>query len=126
MSLTIIFNGPSAAQVIAPASIGSAEAFGTPVIVPGGVTVSPSSITSSESFGTATIIPGPVTIFPSSITTGETFGQARMMWRQIIAPDGYPTAEVFGTPFVYQQVPIVNRPMYYISRRGGSVRRYTR
>lgn len=126
MSLTIIFNGPSTAQVVSPSSISSSEAFGTAVIIPGSVTVSPTSILSNEAFGTATITPGAVTIFPVGIDSGEAFGQARMMWRQIIAPDGLVTLERIGTPFVSQSFPLVNRPTYYIARTGRSVRRYTR
>lgn len=126
MTLTVIFNGPSAAQVVSPSGVASAESFGAHVIVPGAVTVTPTSIPSSEIFGTATITPGPVTIFPVSIDSSESFGQVRMRWRQIIAPDGLVTAERIGTPFISQSFPIVNRPMYYIARTSRSVRRYTR
>lgn len=149
MSLTIIFNGPAAPPVnqnldavgigtgeafgtalitswIAPASISSAESFGAAVVVPGAVNITVTGIGTFESFGTATLTPGAVTIAPTAIGTAEAFGRPVMMWRQLVEPSGYPTAEVFGTPFVSQQVPIVDRPMYYIARRGRSVRRYTR
>lgn len=61
-------------QTVAPTSIASAEAFGTPTIQPGEVVISPTAIATAEAFGTPTVTPGAVTISPTSIASAEAFG----------------------------------------------------
>ena len=46
---------PTSFPILIPSSIGSAEAFGTPVITCGPVEVAPAAIASSEAFGTPKI-----------------------------------------------------------------------
>jgi hypothetical protein len=125
VSLTILYNQPGQV-VILPTSIGTSESFGVHTVIPGAVTLFPSAIASSQAFGVATIVPGPVTINPSSISSGEAFGQANMIWPQSILPSSIVSQEAWGTPFMGQFFPPIGRPLYYIARRGRSVRRYTR
>jgi len=42
-------------QTVSLTGIASAEALGTPTIVPGGVTITPGSISSAEALGTARV-----------------------------------------------------------------------
>ena len=84
----------SAALVISPSSIASAEAFGTArvnqkLVIP--------SIASAEAFGTATVTAG-LFIYPGGITSSEAFGSA-VIAGPIIAT-GIPSAEAFGTPTI--------------------------
>lgn len=86
-------------QTLSPASIATAEAFGTVVETPGRVTLSPASIASAEAFGTPMETPGRVTLSPVSIASLEAFGlPASMAGAVILRPASIGTAEVFGTP----------------------------
>ncbi|HUU63138.1 MAG TPA: hypothetical protein VMX96_04365 [Dehalococcoidia bacterium] len=87
-------------QTIAPTSIASAEAFGTPTVAPGPVTVSPPSIASGEAFGTPTVALVPLHVFPSSIPSAESFGKPNLKYDQVIAPPSIASAEAFGVPTV--------------------------
>lgn len=96
-SPTFAFGGVT----ISPASIASAEAFGTPTIVVGNVTISPASIASEETFGVPTIVVGDVTITPASITSEETFGVPTIVPGAVtISVAGITSAEAFGTPSI--------------------------
>jgi hypothetical protein len=80
-------------------SITSAEAFGTPVSQPGRVTRSPASIASAESFGTPFMLPGAVILNPAAITSAESFGTPASQPGSVTrSPSSIPTAESFGTP----------------------------
>lgn len=86
-------------QTLSPASIATAEAFGTVVETPGRVTLSPASITSTEAFATPVETPGRVTLSPASIASLEAFGlPASMAGAVILHPAPIGTAEAFGTP----------------------------
>jgi hypothetical protein len=85
-------------QTLSPASIASAESFGTPTETPGRVTITLTSITSAEAFGTPASQPGSVTRSPASIATAEAFGTPfDLPGAVILNPASIPTAEAFGT-----------------------------
>jgi hypothetical protein len=84
------------APVIAPAGIGSGEAFGAAQVVPGAISVNPSGILSGEAFGasqtTATAFLG-----PAGIASGESFGLASVAAGSlIVAPAGITSSEALG------------------------------
>ena len=87
------------AVTVAPSGIASAEAFGTPTISIGAITLSPTGIASAEAFGTPAITTGAVTITPTGISSAEAFGTATLSVGAVtIAPSGIASDEAFGTP----------------------------
>ena len=93
-------------QIISVPSIASAEAFGTPTIVPGEVTISVPSIASAEAFGTAELVhevAGPQTITMPSIGSGEAFGVPTIIPGEVvITVPSISSAEAFSTPVLAQ------------------------
>jgi len=96
--LVITYHVP--VQTLEPSSIASAEAFGSPTVAPGPVSVSPSSVASGEAFGTPTVANVPLRLFPTSITSSEAFGTPDLKYNQIVSPSSIASAEAFGTPTV--------------------------
>jgi hypothetical protein len=106
ITMSLVVQQPSA-QTLAPSSINSAEAFGTPsVTLTGGVqTLSPTGIASAEAFGVPTVTqplaPGPFpgpdlypgpNIYPSEVPPAAE--------PQTILPATIASAEAFGAPIV--------------------------
>lgn len=89
-----------AAWLIMPASLPSAEAFGTPEVRNYGL--APASITSAEAFGAATVTVGPVDVGPSGIPSAEVFGTLTI--HQLVEPLGIPSVEAFGTPTIHRAI----------------------
>lgn len=86
---------------IAVDGIDSEEAFGEPTIILGSSFITPESIPSAEAFGTPTIVPGGVTVSVDGIPSAEAFGQPAFVTGDVvIAPIGIPSAEAFGTPTI--------------------------
>lgn len=84
-------------QTLSPASIASAESFGTPTETPGRVTITLTSITSAEAFGTPQSQPGRVTRSPASIASAEAFGTPfDLPGAVILSPASIPSAQAFG------------------------------
>lgn len=88
--------------IITPTSITSSQAFGTPTVTPGAVTVHPSSASSSQAFGTSTVTPGAVTVSPSSITTAQGVGSPIVVdeWNRIMLVTSVTSNQAFGTQVV--------------------------
>lgn len=81
--------------------IASAEAFDTPTVSPGAVTVSPSSVSSTEAFGTATVSPGAVTVSPTSIASAEALGTPTITTGAVtVSPSSIASAEAHGSPVI--------------------------
>lgn len=84
--------------------IASTEAFGSPTLTTGPVTVSPSGIASAEAFGTATVTAGGTVVSPSGIASAEAFGTATVTVGgpagQTVSPTGIASAGAFGTATV--------------------------
>lgn len=79
--------------------IASAEAFGTPTLQPGAVTLAVAGIASQEAIGAPQLAPGPVTLTPASIASEEALGTPQVTADTVILePLGIPSAEAFGTP----------------------------
>lgn len=87
----------TASQLLQPAGIGSAEAFGALTVVPGAVNVLPTAIASLESFGTAKLN---LKIAPSAIVSAEAFGTPIVISSLTIYPSAIPSAEAFGSPVI--------------------------
>jgi hypothetical protein len=85
------------AVTLSPGGIASAEAFGTPALS-ARITVSPSGVASAEAFGNPTLTPGAVTVSPSGIASAEAFGTPALAASITISPSGVASAEAFGTP----------------------------
>lgn len=83
---------------ITPSGIPSAEAFGTPGISGGAVTLQPAGIPSAEALGSPAISTGQVLISPAGIPSGEGFGSPDITSIAYIEPTGIPSGELFGTP----------------------------
>ena len=81
---------------ITPTGIASGEAFGTPSLTLGTVTLLPSGITSEEAVGSPTLI-NQITIAPLGIESLEAFGNSviEMLLQNILA-SGTPSGEAFG------------------------------
>jgi len=94
LTVSVIAAAGSSPQSLAPASIASAEAFGSARL---GLAIGPSSIASLEAFGGLVITtPQPQAITPASIASGEAFSLARL--GLFVGPHGIPSEEAFGSP----------------------------
>jgi hypothetical protein len=82
---------------IVPTAIPSAESFGTPTLLAGGVVVSPSSISTAEAVGSHTL-KATANILPSAIQSVEAVGIPTFIATSNIIPTAIPSAETFGTP----------------------------
>lgn len=82
---------------IAPSSVTSAEAAGSPTLVQaaGALTVSPSATTSTEVFGTLSLLRGSVAVVVSAIISTEVIGNTGVIWN--LFPTGIDTSEVLGS-----------------------------
>lgn len=81
-------------QTIAPTSIASAEAWGTPQLTVG-LAVSPAGIPSAEAWGSPAVAAGPVTVAPTSIASAEAWGAPQL--QHVITMTGIASAEAFGS-----------------------------
>ena len=81
-------------QTVAPTSIASAEAWGTPQLTVG-LAVSPAGIPSAEAWGAPTVAAGPVTVAPTGIASAEVWGTPQL--QHVITMTGIASAEAFGT-----------------------------
>jgi hypothetical protein len=84
--------------IIQPESIPSAEALGSPAIIPGTIKIQPSGIASAEALGepTTTSI---VIIIPQGISSGEALGIPQVLPGLVtIRPEGIASLEAFGIP----------------------------
>jgi hypothetical protein len=96
----VTYEADTAQSISGAGAIASAEAFGTPTVTPGAVTVHPSGIASAEAFGTPTIIHAAL-LAPSGIASAEAFGTPTVtLGAVILGPSGIASAEAFGTPTV--------------------------
>jgi hypothetical protein len=87
-------------SVISPSGIPSEEAFGTPSLNLGVVTLLPTSIASEEAVGVPTVI-NQLTLSPLGIESLEAFGNSVIqMLLQDILPLGTPSQEAFGSILV--------------------------
>jgi uncharacterized Zn-binding protein involved in type VI secretion len=82
---------------MAPSSIASGEAFGTPTLSTT-LTSSPTAIGSAEAFGTPEIPAGAVTLSPAGIGSGEALGEPAVSAVLATAPEGIGTAGALGDP----------------------------
>ncbi len=120
----VTFEAAGATQNVAPPSIGSAEAWGTPTVQVGVATVTPTAIPTAESWGTptltslATVAPsgigsgeswgtpvvtaGAAAVIPPSIPSGESWGNPTIfnVGQEFVAPGSIPSGEAWGTPMV--------------------------
>lgn len=87
-------------STIAPTSITSEEAFGTPTITAVGYIV-PTGIPSAESFGSPTITSS-ATVVVTGIPSEEAFGTPSIFVVGFIQPEGISSEEAFGTPLIVQ------------------------
>lgn len=88
---------PGAVSVVA-SGIATAEAFGSHTLTQGGVSVICSGIVSDEAFGTATVVPGAVSIICSGVASLEAFGDAIVSaGGSIVTASGIASAEAFGS-----------------------------
>jgi len=90
--------------VLTPTGIASGEAFGSPTLTPGAVTVTATGIASVEAFGTATVQTGAVTVTATAIGSGEAFGTPSVSQgagsAQSLSATGIASGEAFGSPEV--------------------------
>jgi hypothetical protein len=93
---------PYVAQLIAPSGIPSSEVFGTPAIVPGGVSLVPSGITSAEGIGTPLVSLGDVAVIaPEGIPSASWVGTPLITPGEVsVSPSSIPTVEAVGHPVV--------------------------
>lgn len=86
------------ARPIGTMSLGDSTAQATPAAAPTGNVLSPAGIASAEAFGAATVTlgPPPQTVSPPGIASAEAFGTAIVV--RIITPPGIATFEAFGFP----------------------------
>lgn len=96
-----VFGSPTLSLYLVLSGIASAETFGTIVVTPGTVTILPTTITSAEAFGTPTISVGAIIVQPVTITSAEAFGTpVVVVGAVIVSPDTITSAEAFGTPTI--------------------------
>lgn len=88
-------------------SIASAEALGTPTLAAGGVSVTASGIPSAEALGSPTLA---LTVAPSGIGSGEAFGTAIVNVGPTLSMSGVPSAEAFGALTVVAGPIVVTDP----------------
>jgi hypothetical protein len=101
-------NTVSGGIVIAPASIASAESFGTPTITTGVVLIDPVAIPTQENVGTPTISSGVTIISPPAIASQESVGEPIVTPQGVvIQPVVIATEESVGAPTLVTGVVIV-------------------
>lgn len=102
MNLTVFLTG-----------LGSGEAFGSPVVAPGPVSIRPSGLPSGEAVGNPTVAltQGGATIAVAPIYTGEAFGTPAVRVKQTILPAGIRSAATVSTPTVKHQVFFATAPV---------------
>ena len=84
-------------------NIASLEAFGSPTVIPGAVTILPLSIDSGEALGVPQVAPGQVAIQVVSIASKEVFGAPIVLpGTATILPESIDSLEAFGIPGVYR------------------------
>lgn len=84
---------------VSPASIVTAEAFGSLTVAPGAVSIVPSAIGSGEAIGDLSLLPGAVTITPSGVATGEALGSPDVSTGGVfVQPSGIASGETHGSP----------------------------
>jgi hypothetical protein len=90
--------------ILSPSGIASAEAFGTPDVLPGAVILSPGGIASAEAFGTPVVTVAATTaIMPDGIASAEAFGTPAIVTGAVsVTPTGIVSGEAFGTPRILQ------------------------
>jgi hypothetical protein len=92
---------------IIPTSIASAESFGTPTIITGGVLISPVAIATEETVGSPNIAKE-LSILPPAIPSEESVGDPVIeLILQQIFPNGIPTEAFVGQPAVLGGAEIV-------------------
>lgn len=85
-------------QNVSVTGLASASAFGSPTIVPGGVSVTMTGLASAQAFGTITPAPGGVTVEVTGLGSASAFGTPEA--DQTIHPTGLGSASAFGTPTI--------------------------
>jgi hypothetical protein len=99
ITFALAFNAVPVLAITGAGGIASAEAFGTPTITVGPVTITPSGIASAQAFGAPTVT-AIGTISPSAIPSSEAFGTPTVSSLVALAPAGIASAEAFGTPTI--------------------------
>lgn len=97
VGLTVALRPAASVQQVTVPGIASDEAFGTPVLTAGPVSVSPSGIPTEEAFGAPQVN---LTVYPAGIASAEAFGSPTVVVGGLVSPTGIPSAEAFGTPTV--------------------------
>lgn len=88
-------------STVSPSGIASDEAFGSPSIVLGSVTLGATAISSEEVFGSPSLLAGSSFVQPSAIPTGEALGSPNIdVGAVLIEPLSIVSEELFGTPDV--------------------------
>ena len=91
----------TAAASISPQGIASDEAFGSPSLVLGSVTLGATAIPSEEVFGSPSLLAGASSVQPSAIPTGEALGSPNIdVGAVLLEPVSIVSEELFGTPQV--------------------------
>lgn len=99
----------SGAQILAPSSITSEEAFGSPSVTNLLSQIFPSSIASEEAFGQPVITGLVAVIVPIGIPSEEAFGDSNVkLLLSYINPTGIPSEEQFGVAEVSLQTQIIS------------------
>jgi hypothetical protein len=89
----------SEGRVLIPSGIASGQAFGTPSLTPGSVTIFPTGIASAQSVGSP-ILHSTAAIAPSGIASAQALGTPTLHSTASISPSGIASAQAFGTPVV--------------------------
>lgn len=97
----------TAIKFLFPESIGSPAILGTPII---GTWLTATSITSGQAFGTPNVLRGTITLSPGAIVTLEQFGSPAFSSHKIITISSIPSQQEYGEPTINQQIRAVGIP----------------
>ncbi len=95
------FFGPASTQTITLSGFASVNAFGSPVISTGGVTIRPAGFANSSTFGSSTLSPGAVTLRPAAFANANAFGSPALHPGPVtITLSGFADADAIGHPIL--------------------------